>query len=529
LLGRTLLSSRAPQAALAHYRDAVDALERLRGQVMLEYRSGFLQERETVYNELVSLCLDLSDPLLALEYAERSKSQSLLDLLSGKVDLGIRARDPADEPLVEQIERLRSERQLYARRLDYLWLDVAPRSDQESAQLRERILAIEKGITELWHQLLIRNTSYEGDAVIWETGLWDELSAPLRLDLLEEDALLLEYFPVDDGLALFLAHPASSPSGESVQAMRLPVRLPKIEMLLQALLLNLRSVPQSIQIGGPGVGVALEKNARALLSRLYEALLGPIAEEIVGASRLVIVPHGSLHYLPFHALYNGESYLIETHALRYLPAAAFLRLGKEKCSAQCQILAVGHSFGGRLPYTLEEASEVAKLWNTQPLLEKSATSERVRETLGEYDLLHLACHGDFRPDNPLFSGLALEDGWITTLDLFNIRMRASLVTLSACQTGRSVVGGGDELSGLMRACLSAGAATLALSLWPVADRSAAMIMEHFYRALACGEDKASSLRQAQLSLLRGEGETDPYYRHPYFWAPFYLVGDGGYL
>ena len=104
-------------------------------------------------------------------------------------------------------------------------------------------------------------------------------------------------------------------------------------------------------------------------------------------------------------------------------------------------------------------------------------------------MLHLATHGDFRADNPLFSGLALADGSLTTLDCFNLRLRASLVTLSGCQTGRSVVSGGDELLGLTRALLSAGAASLVLSLWAVEDISTARLMEAFYRNLAAGRPR----------------------------------------
>jgi CHAT domain-containing protein len=140
-------------------------------------------------------------------------------------------------------------------------------------------------------------------------------------------------------------------------------------------------------------------------------------------------------------------------------------------------------------------------------------------------MIHLACHGDFHPDNPLFSGLALQDGWLTTLEIFNWRLSASLVTLSACQTGRGVVGGGDDLAGLMRAFLSAGARTLVLSQWAVADQATALLMRNFYRALASGEEKPSALRRAMLDLLHG----DPLNQHPYFWAPFFLVGDGGRL
>jgi CHAT domain-containing protein len=136
----------------------------------------------------------------------------------------------------------------------------------------------------------------------------------------------------------------------------------------------------------------------------------------------------------------------------------------------------------------------------------------------------MATHGDFRPDNPLFSGLSLADGWLTTLDIFNLRIRASLVTLSACQTGRSVVGGGDELLGLMRSFLAAGAASLVTTLWAVEDRSTASLMHNFYSRLVAGKTKGAALRSAQLALMK-----DPDYSHPYFWAPFFLVGDPGKL
>jgi CHAT domain-containing protein len=142
--------------------------------------------------------------------------------------------------------------------------------------------------------------------------------------------------------------------------------------------------------------------------------------------------------------------------------------------------------------------------------------------------VHLATHGDFRADNPLFSGLVLADGWLTTLDVFNLRLKASLVTLSACQTGRTVVGGGDELLGLMRAFLSAGASALVLSQWAVEDRCTAQLMQAFYHKLESGWTKGAALRYAQLQFIRpGETSDGDVYRHPYFWAPFFLVGNPG--
>jgi CHAT domain-containing protein len=143
----------------------------------------------------------------------------------------------------------------------------------------------------------------------------------------------------------------------------------------------------------------------------------------------------------------------------------------------------------------------------------------------------LATHGEFREDNPLFSGLEFSDGWLTTLDVFNTPLNASLVTLSACHTGRSLVGGGDELLGLMRAFLAAGANSLVLTHWAVDDRSTALLMQVLYEQLAAGEGKGSALRKAQLALLGCLSENDialpVQYQHPFYWAPYFLVGDNG--
>ena len=202
-----------------------------------------------------------------------------------------------------------------------------------------------------------------------------------------------------------------------------------------------------------------------------------------------------------------------------LPAGSFLRYCQEAQRSGSGLMALGHSIAGRLPHAVEEARAIAALMHGQALVEDEATLARFQEMAAECRILHLAAHGDFRPDNPLFSGLALADGWLTTLDIFNLRLSASLVTLSACQTGRSVVSGGDEWLGLMRAFLSAGAASLALSLWAVEDRSTARLMEAFYQGLAEGHTKAAALREAQLQFLLGqhdEAETAALYTHPYF-------------
>jgi CHAT domain-containing protein len=235
-----------------------------------------------------------------------------------------------------------------------------------------------------------------------------------------------------------------------------------------------------------------------------------------------------LHYLPFHALFDGRHYLLERCAVSYLPNSSLLRLahdpatdGRDSLSA----LVVGCSLDGALPHTLAEARQVAGQLQGRSLLEGEATRANLEAQAGAARIIHLATHGEFRPDAPLFSTLYLADGPLTTTDVFNLELNASLVTLSACQSGANAVGGGDELVGFSRAFLYAGAASLLMTWWRVEDQATACLMDRFYRAILAGQHKPVALRQAQVALLRGEeGERC---RHPYFWAPFFLVGDRG--
>ena len=172
-----------------------------------------------------------------------------------------------------------------------------------------------------------------------------------------------------------------------------------------------------------------------------------------------------------------------------------------------------------LPYTVHEAQSIAVLLKGETVLEDKVALEELGPMMGQFRTIHLAAHGDFRPDNPLFSGLRLSGGWLTTLDIFGLQLKASLVTLSACQTGRSVVGGGDELLGLMRAFLCAGAASLVLSLWAVEDRSTEQLMLGFYQKLAEGWTKKAALRWSQLEFLQN-GESTTRQRAPLLLGAF---------
>ena len=521
LLGMLAQDQVDARTAQVEFECAIEELEQLRGRLMVEFRVGFLEDKESVYQNMVQLCVEQGQLLRGLEFVERAKSRVLLDLLAYRLDLNIQTRNPEDEPLIEELTLLRADRDRLYRR----WEGDAESSAYDergwssSQSLRQKaqqdVLALEKQITNLWHRLLIHNADYAREASLFMVHT--ESAQPY----LDKDTLLMEYFIVHETIFVFLL------TAEDVQVVQVESSLKSIESLLQRFQLNLRAVPKS----PPHRLSALRHNAQALLAELYKQLITPIEDQLAAYPKLLIVPHGILHYLPFHALYDGASYLLEKHEMSYLPSASSLRYCREVQTDSRRSLAMGYSQNGRLPFAVAETRRIAGILEGEALEEDQATLNNFHQIAPACKIIHLAAHGDFRPDNPLFSGLVLADGWLTTMDIFNLRLQASLVTLSACQTGRNVIGGGDELLGLMRALLSAGAASVALTLWAVEDHSTAQLMGTFYSKLADGLTKGEALRQAQLQFIHGgqdsaEGKPATY-SHPFFWAPFFLVGDAG--
>jgi CHAT domain-containing protein len=172
----------------------------------------------------------------------------------------------------------------------------------------------------------------------------------------------------------------------------------------------------------------------------------------------------------------------------------------------------------RAPHILNEVQSVAALLpHPELFLGAEATSEILRQRGSASSLLHIATHGTYRQDNPMFSGIRLGDGYLNLYDLYQIRLPAKLVTLSGCATGMNFVSAGDELLGLQRGLFCAGASSLLLSLWDVHDESTSALMESFYKNFIRTNNMASALQSAMKQLR----QQNP---HPYFWAPFVLIG-----
>lgn len=509
LQGKVAMQQGQVDAASLAWQTGIAALELVCSQLMLEYRAEFTQDKSELYEDVVSLYIDQGQPAHALQYAERAKSRALQDLLAYRLDLRLEAHSEADQPLVDQIITYRNERDRLYRR--WHTREEPGQKDDPDAQLAaqetigERVIELEQKITAVWHKLLVRNAAYAQNADLWQ--IHTESIQPH----LKSDTVLVEFFTVHGQLVAFIV------TNQSIKAVRLGTSLNQVQQLMQLFWLNLRTFLSGTQDSSTR-NESLTRNAQGVLHKLHQLVWTPLQGLLEDYPKLIIVPHGSLHYLPFHALYDGEQYLLEQFETSYLPAASVLRHSQNNDQADAGLLAIGYSGHGKIPLAVSEAQTIAQAWSGDVRVETEATLGYLQDQAANYRTLHLSTHGEFRPDNPLFSGLALADGWLTTLDIFNLRLRASLVTLSACQTGRSLVGGGDELLGLMRAFLAAGASSLVATYWAVEDKTTAVLMESFYQAMAENQTKGSALRQAQLQHID---------KHPYFWAPFFLVGDTG--
>jgi CHAT domain-containing protein len=260
--------------------------------------------------------------------------------------------------------------------------------------------------------------------------------------------------------------------------------------------------------------------------KLYRMLLGPIAAQLAGKSKVVIVPDGPLWNLPFHSLVDANGrHAIERFAIWYAPSLTVLRRGLGQRPVNGKLLAIG-SPRGDLPNAAAEARELGRLYGagSTVLTGTEATEARWRQLAPRSGILHLATHGVLNNTNPLFSYLELASGGvIEARALLDMEVKASLAVLSGCETGRGELRDGEGVVGLAWAMMVAGAPSVVVSQWKVDSDSTTQLMLAFHRELRAkaGQSKGGALRSAALGLMKR-----PEYRHPYYWAGFHLLGNG---
>lgn len=397
----------------------------------------------------------------------------------------------------------------------------------------------------------------------------EPLDAAAIRERLPADTLLIEYFVAADRAGVFLI------SRDAVEF------APLLDDLAARLERAFGPEGRWLHRLGPDDHGAL--HFPSMLPRLYHLLIEPIAGQLAGWPRLCIVPHGPLHYVPFHALFSqppandaetsgpsptaGQAPLslllcgVEGREIIYAPSATVLL---DYCQAKPFDRGRGGltiSYGSNLPHLAQEAAAVSArlggVWHAGA----AATRAAVLRDGPRQRLLHFACHGFFDPAEPLQSGLDLADGRLTATEILeHLRLEADLVTLSGCETGQSRLHRGDELIGLLRAFIAAGTPAVLVSLWPVVDVSTRLLMERFYDRLLMGAIPVAALAAAQRMLLdlttaqlrahlladglavqAAEAEIarlravagtswpaaageERLLAHPYYWAPFMVIG-----
>jgi CHAT domain-containing protein len=506
LMGEVERATGNGDLAYESYRRARKALETLRGNLRgEELKIAFFQNKLEVYENLVELCLTEPQKLEeAFEYIELAKSRSLMDRLMQPVHVPSDA-DAGQSDLVRSIRNLREELNWYYNLIEREQLKPEERSPERIQKLEQDARAHED---DLMHAL--REATFDEAS---QAGL--QMPSAVSLEkirsLLPVNTALVEYFRIQDrDVACVLSRDQLQIRPVTVES-----RVKKTLQLFQFQLAKFRLDPKYVI----AFQEAMLESTQGHLASLYQELIAPIAD-LLEAKHLVFAPHGLLHHIPFHALFDGKSYLIDKFAVSYAPSASVYALCREKAanvSGGSLILGIADA---QAPLILEEVEALHRILPDAKLFVGEAASEAVLKSHGPSSrIVHIATHGYFRQDNPMFSSIRLGDSYLSLYDLYHFKLPAELVVLSGCATGRNTVTPGDELMGLVRGLLQAGAQSLMLSLWDVHDASTQDFMIAFYSRLVQGMSKPLALQAAMAELRKS-------HPHPYYWAPFALIGKG---
>jgi CHAT domain-containing protein len=530
-IGDVMWRTGKPDEAIPHYQRAIQQIESIRSVLQTEeFRQSYFEGQLRAYVRIMDALLLSGKPEEAFTYSEHARSRVFLDVLGSRVQL---AR--VKSGLLEEERALQE-------RIAGLKARLTGEGDEEEGIDRGRLASELRETEKKYNTFLEKVRKQDREQASLMTV--EPLTLVEVQQLLDPGTTLIEYFVTERGIFIWVVEK------EKLQFQR--VALPREDLGK-----SVKTLRESIFSLG-------EKNkfdeASALL---YKQLIEPLLSHITG-KELIIVPHDVLHYLPFHALVGPDGhYLIEKYPIYYLSSASLLQFVKEKRKAGGEkVLAFGNPDLGdpekNLEYAELEAAEVKNVYPQSTVyVKKDASEEKSKSLSPTHDILHFATHAQLNEDDPLSSAVLLakedkEDGRLEVREIFGMDLKANLVVLSGCDTGLGKLSTGDELVGLTRAFIYAGTPSVVASLWSVDDSSTAQLMASFYRNLKT-MSKVEALRQAQLELIRGEGRSEMLAHrgvggigklgetvksdasqnpisistsHPYFWAPFILVGDG---
>lgn len=508
--GRALRDLSRHDEAEAVLRTAIDVVELdLSGRPVDETgTASVLKGKLAPYRELLELLVDEGCAREALTVAELMRARSLRESLRhGRVDLSAGMND-AGRKREQELERTLAE--VNRKLLAATDANAIARLHRERDEGR---LALRRFRSELYaaHPELDRRR-----------GLWDQ-----QQPVVASGEVVLELAVGDESTFLFVLQ------GEDVAVHRIAVSRAKLEEQVDAFVTSLEQRD-----------FAYRTPARAL----HDLLLGPAATSLAAAKAVRIVPDGALWRLPFHALVDARGrHLIERIPVAYSPSVA-LTQAATRAGPRRALLAFGDPAVqtatanvtrslfrdvtlGRLPEAASEARTIARLYrDAEVRVGAEALESAFKDDAPSFRLLHLAAHSIVDDRSPMFSSIVLsstganplEDGLLEAREIADLKLRADVAVLSACETARGVVTAGEGMIGLSWAFLAAGVPTTVVSQWRVASGSTAELMIDFHRNLRDGAGVAPALRTAMLALRR-----NPQWQHPFYWAPFVVVENSG--
>jgi CHAT domain-containing protein len=504
LLGKMQAAMGKKEEAHASFLASRSGLETLRGNLRgQELKLAFMKDRLEVYELLVESCLGVPGEAAFIEafgYMEEAKSRTLMDQMLQPASDGDSGAGQSE--LVRRMRGLRDELNWYYSLIELEQLRPEQRSPEHMEVLASQVRAREGD--------LIRVLRESSEAEANEAGL---TSAAISIEefrqTLPENTTALEFFQTGDRILLTLI------DRRRVEILPITIapRVANILRLLQFQLSKYRLGSEYAQMFRDSMMQSTLTHLRAL----YEELLAPVRARI-DCEHLLIVPHGVLHYVPFHALHDGSGFIIDRCTVSYAPSASvFAACARRQATASGPALLMGVP-DEKAPSIRTEIEQLGALMPGSLRYVGASASEYILRSHGPASrYVHIATHGFFRQDSPMFSSIRLGNSHLSLYDLYQLKLPVELVTLSGCATGLNVVASGDEVIGLSRGLFQAGAESLLLSLWDVHDRSTAEFMKLFYSALQSGRTKAQAVREAMLEVRES-------YPHPHQWAPFVLMG-----
>jgi len=495
--------------AIDYFAKAADALDASAADVKVEeLLSGYLgSNRRWYYDLLIDMLVSQGRFAEAFAQAERARARAFLQLVGNH---RLRAEHGGEPALAAEAETLRTQLARWEEQRNSARAAEAEKIDADIEHGRKRYQT-------LLIRLKVSNPEYASVTNV----------EPLPLETVRESlpdgAAMISYFVSTNFVHAWVI------SRTGMHYASLPLDAAKLQRIV---CWAKHFAPKEQQRGASREDASC--GAMATDEEAFNRLVAPLLHHAGGATTLVLVPHGVLHYVPFAALRNGETgrYLVQDYTLVYTPSASALRfLHAKESPAGRRALVIGNPKTPLpllpIPHTAEEATAVAQMFDTTAHLDKDASESLLYDLGGRFDFVHIAAHGLYDGDNPLFSRIALapddkKDGSLTVHEILSSvdLTGTKLVVLSACQSAVGARSGGDEVVSLTRALLYAGTPNVISTLWNINDAASEDLMTELYRRLTGGSSAAVALRQAQIHLLE-----NPAFHDPKYWAAFTLNGD----